>query len=110
MDIVFAAYTSKVIAWLENDGASDPSWTGTSDGPFVEVINGAIVNVSQRNFVAQEPTSNPKSVFAADFDGDGDLDIVSASSYSGKGSIAWYENKNGDGYSWTTNNLSLIHI
>ena len=43
------------------------------------------------------------SVFAIDVDGDGDVDVLSASLqtyYDDK--IAWYENTNGDGTSWTT--------
>ena len=36
-----------------------------------------------------------RSVFAADLDGDGDMDLASASSYDDK--IAWYENTDGKG-------------
>ena len=36
-----------------------------------------------------------ESVFAADFDGDGDMDLASASSQDNK--IAWYENTDGKG-------------
>ena len=38
------------------------------------------------------------SVYAADMDGDGDMDIVSAS--SSDNTIAWYENGVGYSYSW----------
>ncbi len=44
------------------------------------------------------------SVFAADVDGDGDLDALSASSFDDK--IAWYENLAGDGSSWSTHVIS----
>src|SRR5690606_9815761 len=40
-------------------------------------------------------TNNPQSVFTADIDGDGDMDILSASSADSK--IAWYENLDGQG-------------
>ncbi len=40
-------------------------------------------------------TNNPQSVFAADLDGDGDMDMISASAYDNK--IAWYENLDGQG-------------
>lgn len=35
----------------------------------------------------------PSSLLAADADGDGDLDVISASGYGGE--IAWYENTDG---------------
>ena len=40
-------------------------------------------------------TNNPQSVFAADLDGDGDMDMISASLNDRK--IAWYENTDGQG-------------
>ncbi|MBN2129792.1 MAG: hypothetical protein JW741_09860 [Sedimentisphaerales bacterium] len=41
--------------------------------------------------VFQAETFDPRCVHAADLDGDGDLDVLSASSRDGK--IAWYENE-----------------
>ena len=41
---------------------------------------------------------NSRSVFAADMDGDGDMDIISAS-YTDD-TIAWYENGIGYSYTW----------
>ncbi len=43
----------------------------------------------------QNATNSPTSVFAADIDGDGNIDILSASSYDNK--IAWYKNLDGQG-------------
>ena len=40
-------------------------------------------------------TNNPQSVFAADLDGDGDMDMLSASNNDSK--IAWYKNTDGQG-------------
>ncbi len=40
-------------------------------------------------------TNNPSSVFGADLDGDGDIDMISSSIFDDK--IAWYENLNGQG-------------
>ena len=45
----------------------------------------------------------PQSVFAADVDGDGDLDAFSADAGS---TIAWHENLAGDGSSWSTHVIS----
>ena len=39
------------------------------------------------------------SVYAADLDGDGDPDVLSASD-SGDHTIAWYENRIGDDEAW----------
>jgi nitrous oxide reductase accessory protein NosL len=57
MDIVSASYTDGDIAWYENDGAADPSWTAAD---------------------IEDAFEGPVSVFVADIDNDGDMDIVSA--------------------------------
>ena len=44
----------------------------------------------QNSIIMQSETDGPTCVYAADLDGDGDIDVLSASSYDGK--IAWYEN------------------
>ena len=72
MDIVSASTTDNTIAWYENDGASDPSWSAE------DIVTDA---------------ANVFSVFVADMDNDGDMDIVSAS--AGDNTIAWYANNAG---------------
>ena len=68
LDIVSASSGDNTIAWYENDGAANPTW---SSEDIATSANGAY------------------SVDVADMDGDGDLDIVSASDTDN--TIAWYE-------------------
>ena len=58
LDIVSASENDDTIAWYENDGAADPTFTAAD---IATSADGAW------------------DVFIADIDGDGDLDIVSAS-------------------------------
>ena len=83
LDIVSASQNDDTIAWYENDGAANPSWTAA--------------DIATSAGVAQ-------SVFVADMDGDGDLDIVSAS-YNDD-TIAWYENDGAANPSWTAADIA----
>ena len=69
MDIVSASAFDDTIAWYENNGAADPTWTASDIATSADAAH---------------------SVYAADMDGDGDMDIVSASHTDN--TIAWYEN------------------
>ena len=62
----------------DTDTYCNPTWTEhTVDGTF----------------------DNATSVFAADVDGDGDMDVLGAA--FGDDEIAWWENTAGDGTAWT---------
>ncbi|MFH1942523.1 MAG: FG-GAP-like repeat-containing protein, partial [bacterium] len=74
MDVLSASFTDDKIAWYEN-----------TDG------RGAFG--SQK--VITTSADYAQSVFAADIDGDGDMDVLSASGDDNK--IAWYENTDGRG-------------
>lgn len=70
LDVLSASYSDDKIAWYENDGSGEfTSWT-----------------ISNSSATA----NGPRSVFAADMDGDGDIDVLSGSYLDGK--INWYEN------------------
>ena len=73
-DLLSASVFGDTIAWYEN--------TAGDGSAFVEH---SISTTFNRAF----------SVFAADVDGDGDTDVVSAS--NGDDKISWFENTNGDG-------------
>ena len=69
MDVLSASFSDDKIAWYENNGAVDPTFTAhtistSADGAY--------------------------SVYAVDVDGDGDIDVLSASAYGDE--IVWYEN------------------
>jgi len=69
MDVLACSWNDNRIAWYENtDGAGDfgPQQIITTDADW------------------------PWSIFSADLDGDGDMDVLSASSFDDK--IAWYRN------------------
>ena len=68
------------IAWYRNVNGDGSFWTTT---------------------VVTTSADGARSVFAADIDGDGRMDLASASSLNDD-KIAWYRNVNGDGSSWTT--------
>ena len=123
LDVVSASYIDDTVAWYENDGAANPSWTAadiatSADGAssvYVADMDGDgdldIVSSSQNddtiawyeNDGAADPSwtaadiatsaDSARSVYVADMDGDGDMDIVSAS--EGDDAIAWYENDGG---------------
>ena len=75
LDVLSASEFDDKIAWYENDGAG--GFTLPPSSTITTAADGAL------------------SVYAADLDGDGDLDVLSASFLDGK--IAWYENTDGAG-------------
>jgi hypothetical protein len=87
MDALSASYADDKIAWYENDGMP----TGLGDWTEHVVSTNAL---------------GATSVFAADVDGDGDTDVLSASVNDSK--IAWYENDGTPAVGgWTERIISL---
>jgi hypothetical protein len=83
MDILASAWGNSTIAWYENKNGI----LNFTDG---ELITGTANSV--------------RSVFAADMDNDGDMDIISAS--SGDDKIDWYENDGNADPSWAKISIS----
>ncbi|MEE3214643.1 MAG: FG-GAP-like repeat-containing protein, partial [Pseudomonadota bacterium] len=83
LDIVSASQADDTIAWYENDGASDPTWSAADIATSADYA---------------------ASVYVADMDGDGDLDIVSASDVDD--TIAWYQNDGASDPSWTAADIA----
>ena len=73
IDLLTSSLSDSEIAWYENDGEEEPSFTRT---------------------IITSSASGAQKVIAADLDGDGDQDVISASQSDDK--VAWYEN-NGNG-------------
>ena len=70
MDVLSASYNDNTVAWYENGGqSSNPTFTKRV---ITNTANGAF------------------SVYAVDIDGDGDMDVLSAS--GNDNTIAWYQN------------------
>jgi FG-GAP-like repeat len=85
LDVLSASRNDDKVAWYEN-----------SDG------HGAFGTQQIISTLADDPFS----VAAADLDGDGDLDAISASRYDGE--IAWYENSDGHGAFGTQQIVSTL--
>lgn len=79
IDILAASSEDDQIIWFRNDGDSPIIWT--------KIIIGANVGSAH-------------SVYAADFDNDGDEDVVGAA-YWGTPGIAWWRNDGGNPVVWT---------
>ena len=79
MDILAASIEDNQILWFRNDGGSPISWEKITIGAGV---------------------GSAHSVYAADIDGDNDMDVVGAA-YIGRPGIAWWRNEGGDPVVWT---------
>ena len=79
LDVLGAAYRDHHITWWENDGT--PANGGWTEHTVDDSFDGAI------------------SVYCADVDGDGDLDVLGAAIT--RGALAWWENTAGNGTAWS---------
>ncbi|SVA87744.1 uncharacterized protein METZ01_LOCUS140598, partial [marine metagenome] len=134
LDIVSASQSDSTIAWYENDGAANPSWSAadiatSADGALgvhvadmdgdgdLDIVSASLGDDTiawYENNGAADPTwtaadiatsaDGAYDVKVADMDGDGDLDIVSASRYDS--TIAWYENNGAADPTWTAANIA----
>jgi membrane protein implicated in regulation of membrane protease activity len=78
MDVLGAARDRDELAWWENTNGSGTSWT---------------------KHVVTSSFDGTRGVYAADIDGDGDVDVVGAADFVNE--VSWWENTNGSGTSWT---------
>ena len=90
MDVIGAANTAGDITWWENDG------TPGSEGDWIE-------------HTIDSDFSNAGSIFSADVDGDGDIDVLGAA--FGADDVTWWENKqnpNPKPSEWMINGLDAM--
>ena len=78
LDVVVSFYDGDEVVWYDNTMGDGSAWTRRS---VATLFDGA------------------QSVTVADVDGDGDLDIAGAAVVDD--TVAWWENANGDGSTWT---------
>jgi len=83
LDVVTASREDDVVAWYANTDGKGLSW---------------------HPCVISHKADGALEVSAADFDGDGDMDVVSASRLDDR--IAWYENLDGKGGAWKTRDVA----
>jgi len=77
-DVLGSAWYGNEIAWWRNDGGTPILWTKqTIDNAF----------------------NHAHEVYAADIDGDGDIDVLGAAAQINE--IAWWENEGGNPITWT---------
>ncbi len=69
----------------------------------------SVLRAAEVPFAARPPIATSadgaRAVTAADVDGDGDLDVLSASSVDNR--LAWYANTAGDGSAWTAHTIAV---
>jgi hypothetical protein len=82
MDVLGAAYNDDEITWWENEDGSGTSWT---EHKIDDTFGGA------------------DGVYAADIDGDDDIDVVGGALDYYR--VAWWENEDGSGTSWTEHSV-----
>lgn len=83
-DLDVLGTSSSELAWYVNPSARDGTWV--------------------KRVVDSTFTRNPCGLSAKDIDGDGDMDFFSTEYIANR--VAWFENVNGDGSSWTRHDIS----
>ena len=77
-DVLGSAFDINDIAWWENTDGTGTVWT---------------------KHTVEDSFTGANSVYAADIDDDGDMDVLGAA--SNQGDITWWENTDGTGTAWT---------
>ncbi|MDJ0868182.1 MAG: FG-GAP-like repeat-containing protein [Myxococcota bacterium] len=100
--ISFALLIANQVAVADIDGDGDPDVLSADTDGVIGLHDNLTIHRSALFPTRPSITRSAdvaRAVEAADVDGDGDLDVLSAS--SGDDKAAWYENESGDGSSWS---------
>ena len=84
------------VADLDGDGDPDVLAASAGDGVVSWFANNGTGAFGAGAVISAAAAQQPRSVHAADLDGDGDLDVLAA--FSGDGSVAWFENNGTGGF------------
>jgi len=133
IDVLGSGYNCNEITWWENMDGSGTSWTEhTVDGDFdgARSVYSADVNgdgymdvlgasegynditwwenidgsgTSWTEYIVDGDFGGARSVYSADVNGDGYMDVLGAA--TGAGDITWWENDDGSGTSWTEHTI-----
>ena len=136
IDLISSRYNTDTISWWESDGGIQPLFTehvisNTAEGPGGQAVadldgdgdldlaitaskadavywyesDGGVVPQFTRHTLSTG-IDGPGSVFAADLDGDNDLDLVAAFRWAGV--VTWYENDGASPPSFTERTVSTL--
>ena len=107
MDVLSASYADDTIAWYENTGGlldqievlqddvnQNEADSAAADAALQADVDQVALRTAEASFASKavitDDADNGYSVYTADLDGDGDMDVLSAS--ADDNTIAWYEN------------------
>ncbi len=83
LDVIASSVADNRVAWHENTAGNGSAWTAHD---------------------ISTATQGPECVYAVDIDGDGDIDVLSASLDDDR--IAWHDNTAGNGSAWTMRTIA----
>ncbi len=87
LDLIGAATAANTIAWWQNVNGDGSTWTK---------------HIIDNTFIGAEEAQ------VADIDHDGDLDAIGAAQDPTSGEIAWWENNDATGTSWSKHSIALL--
>ena len=87
--------------WSGGAGVSGPvtDWDNSYDVADQIIDNESSLRLASLEYIVDDSVDGARSVYAADIDGDGDIDVLGAAEDADD--VIWWENTDGTGTSWT---------